>query len=378
MANRPLLIDAHQDLAWNMLTFGRDYTRAAHETRRHERRTGSQAYQHNGDTLLGWPDYQAGRVALIFATLFVAPARRSLGPWDVECYRDGNEARLRYRAQLDAYHRLFDEHPDKFRLVENRTDLDACWQCWPGSAGEDGDAVENDEPTVCPVGVVLLMEGGEAIGETTELEEWWARGLRLLGPAWAGTRFCGGTGEPGPLTPEGYELLDAMADLHFGLDISHMDETAALQALDHYGGQVLASHANASALLKGVETNRHLSDRVIQGLIERDGVMGIVPHNPFLKAGWRQADGRETVSLADVAAQIDHVCQIAGDASHVGLGSDFDGGFGWQSTPHELDTIADLQQLAPFLAEMGYGSEEIGAILGQNWHSWLQRALPEH
>jgi hypothetical protein len=31
-----MIVDAHQDLAWNMLTFGRDYTRSAAETRRLE------------------------------------------------------------------------------------------------------------------------------------------------------------------------------------------------------------------------------------------------------------------------------------------------------------------------------------------------------
>jgi hypothetical protein len=58
---KPLLVDAHQDLAWNMFTFGRDYTRAAAETRSLEQ--GGFAPSVNGDTLLGWPEYQQGRVA---------------------------------------------------------------------------------------------------------------------------------------------------------------------------------------------------------------------------------------------------------------------------------------------------------------------------
>ncbi|MEJ5225352.1 MAG: hypothetical protein WHV44_12920, partial [Anaerolineales bacterium] len=69
-----LIVDAHQDLAWNMLTFGRDYTRAAAETRQRE---ASQPWiaAVNGDSTLGWPDYQRGGVALIFATLFATPRR---------------------------------------------------------------------------------------------------------------------------------------------------------------------------------------------------------------------------------------------------------------------------------------------------------------
>ena len=65
----------------------------------------------------------------------------------------------------------------------------------------------------------------------SELPEWWEKGLRLIGPAWAGTKFCGGTGEPGPLTKAGYELLEGMADQGFILDISHMDELAVRQSL---------------------------------------------------------------------------------------------------------------------------------------------------
>ena len=69
--------------------------------------------------------------------------------------------------------------------------------------------------------------------------------------------------------------------------------------------------------------------------------------------------------------------QIAGDARHVGIGSDFDGGFGWQHIPHELNTIADLQMLAPLLAEKGYSDEHLAAIFGKNWLNMLQSALPE-
>ncbi|MEJ2266704.1 MAG: hypothetical protein P8X95_24935 [Anaerolineales bacterium] len=99
-----LLVDAHEDLAWNILTFERDYTLAAAETRRRE--LGSEAPRHNGDTLLGWPDYQRGKVAIVFATLFAAPARRRLGEWDSQSYTNTQSAYAAYSRQLDVYHRL--------------------------------------------------------------------------------------------------------------------------------------------------------------------------------------------------------------------------------------------------------------------------------
>lgn len=359
-----LVIDAHEDLAWNMLTFGRDYTRPAEETRRLEQ--GGLAPLHNGDTLLGWSDYQRGRVAAVFATLFCTPERRREGEWDSQVYRTADQAHRLYSAQLDAYHRLADEHPEKFNLIKTRPELAALLVHW-----------QDPEEEAHPVGLVILMEGAEGVREPAELEDWWARGVRLIGPAWAGTRFCGGTGEPGPLTQAGFALLEAMASYDFTLDLSHMDEQAVLQSLDAYPGTVVATHANALALLKGSESNRHLSDRVLHGLLERGGIIGIVPYNTFLLTGWTRGDRRESVPLQRVADQIDYVCQMAGDAAHVGIGSDFDGGFGLPSVPDGIDTVADLQKLIPLLDEKGYTEADIARILAGNWLSLLESTLPE-
>jgi len=358
-----IIVDAHQDLAWNILTLERDYTRSAEETRRLEQ--ASPAPELNGDTLLGWPDYQRGRVALVFATLFCTPERHRKGEWESQVYRTSFQAHHLYSIQLDAYHRLVDSHPDQFRLIRNKTDLEATLTHWEDVTQEEH-----------PVGLVILMEGAEGVQEPAELESWWERGVRLIGPAWAGTRFCGGTGEPGPLTQDGFALLEGMADMGFTLDLSHMDEQAVLQALDFFPGSIVASHANALALLKGSESNRHLSDRVLRGLIDRDGIIGLVPFNRFLVAGWSPADGREIVPLDLLVTQIDYICQLAGDASHAGLGSDFDGGFGLQSVPAGIDTIADLQELVSVLSEKGYTDTDIAAILGGNWLSLLHRTLP--
>ncbi len=88
----PLIVDAHEDLAYNMLTFGRDYTRSVAETRRIEIASGSEAPEHNGQTLLGWPEYQRGRVAVVFSTLFATPVRRKTDDWDKQAYADYNQA----------------------------------------------------------------------------------------------------------------------------------------------------------------------------------------------------------------------------------------------------------------------------------------------
>jgi membrane dipeptidase len=358
------LIDAHQDLAWNMITFGRDYSLSVKDIRQSE--IGSEAPLLNGDTLLGWPEYQEGRVAVIIASLFAAPIRRKQGEWEKLCYASSDEAVTLYKQQLDAYQRLVEDHPEKFNLLQTQDNLTSVLDHW-----------QKEDERDHPVGLVVLMEGAEAVRSPAELGDWWHRGVRLIGPAWAGTRFCGGTREPGPLTKEGYSLLEGMASWGYTLDISHMDEIAALQALDEYALRVVATHANAAALLKGVDSNRFLSDRLIQGLLDRDGIIGIVPYNRFLKGGWDPSDGREAVNLRDVIAQIDYICQMAGNAQHVGIGSDFDGGFGLQSVPAEINTIADLRKLIPLLEERGYTEDDIAAVMGENWLSLLEQTLPE-
>ena len=364
MAHCPLIVDAHQDLAWNMLTFGRDYRRTVDATREIEK--DSLAVHKCGQTLLGWDAYQQGRVALIFATLFAGPIRRQEGDWDIMCYASTEDARRLYIQQLEAYQRVWEHAPDQFSLVRTQGDMRAILTPWQDSPEEEH-----------PIGMVLLMEGAESIDHMDELHDWWQAGLRIIGPAWAGTRFCGGTQEPGPLTREGYTLLAGMAELGFALDLSHMDSQAAHQALDDYRGPLLATHANARALLKRADTNRHLPDSVIAGILEREGVIGIVPYNAFLQAGWKRGDARENVPLSKLVEQIDYVCQMAGDAHHAGLGSDFDGGFGLDAVPQEINTIADLHKLTPLLEEKGYTADDRAALYGGNWLRFLEGSLPE-
>ncbi len=362
----PLIVDSHNDIAWNMLAYRRDYTRPVEETRRLE--AGTRVRELCDDALLGWPEYQRGSVAVVFATLYAPPWRFVHNELEQPyAYRTSDEANRVYRQQLLTYHRLADERPDAFRLVRRRGELEEVLDHWEGG----------EQAGPHPVGLVPLMEGADGIRTPAELEEWHELGLRLIGLAWVATRYSGGWREPGPLTPEGRELLKAMADHGFTLDLSHMDEPAMLEALERYPGPVAATHGNCLALLPGFPTNRQFSDRVLRGLIERDGVAGVVPFNGYLKTGWLAGKSqREEVGLETVVDHIDHICQLAGDALHAGIGSDFDGGFGLQSVPPEIDSVADLQKIRPLLLERGYTEEDASNILGGNWIARLRRDLP--
>ncbi|MEN4010700.1 MAG: membrane dipeptidase [Bellilinea sp.] len=363
----PLLIDAHQDLAYNALTFGRDIRRSVQETR--QRETGSPTVAANGDALLGWEEYQRAQVAVAFATLFIIPRRYKTGSFENQDYATFEEAERLLRAQLDFYFRLCDQSPDQFRLVRSRGELNfllAAWQAQPA----------NFPQVTHPVGLVLSMEGAEGVRDAYQLEAWWQAGVRLIGPVWAGTRLCGGMREGDGFTRDGLEFLEQMAELGYTVDIAHMNEKSALQALERFPGMIISSHANAAGLLKGEATRRHLSDTVIRRLAERGGVIGVVPYNRFLLAGWQNHEPRERVRLAMLVNHIDHICQVTGSTRHVAIGSDFDGGFGYPAVPLELDSIADLPKLAGLLAENGFGSADIAAIFHGNWQRILEQTLP--
>lgn len=360
-----LLIDAHEDFAYNALNFGRDYSLSAAEIRQREKDTPIPGW--NGQALLGYPDYRRGQVGLIFGTVFVTHKQHASGAYEKLVYTDFNQARRQYYRQIDYYRALGDRSPANFRLVRNGKELQEILQPWEDAAS----------PAQPPVGIVMLMEGAEGIADPKELEEYWQAGLRIIGPVWAGGRFCGGTIEPGKFTSDGYALLDTMAALGYILDISHMNEESALQALDSYAGPVIASHANPRALLKDSRNERQLTDRTIRQLVARGGVMGIVPYNRFILLDWCDGDDRRLVRLEHVAAHIDYVCQLAGDPFHVAIGTDFDGGFGWPAVPLEIDTIGDIQKLIPWLAERGYSETDIAAIFSGNWKRCLEANLPE-
>ncbi len=354
-----LIVDAHLDLAYSALRFGRDLRQAAQDIRRQEAR---HAPGPEGVISVTIPELLQGGVALVFGSLFVLPefANKELAENRRLVYRSADEAYEAALEQLDYYARLADEM-EQVRLVTDRRGLEEV-------------IASHQEGSATPLlGITLLMEGADPVRRPQELEEWYERGVRLIGPAWHNTRYAHGSGSRDGFTQDGYQLMEVMAGLGFVLDISHMSDKAAFEALERYEGHVVATHSNARAL---VAQPRQLSDDQIRLLAERGGMAGVVLYNRFLKADYARGDAKESVTLQDVAAHIDHICQLLGDARHVGIGSDMDGGFGLADTPAEIDTSADLPRLAAVLGERGYGEQDIAAIMGLNWIERLRAALP--
>ena len=218
------------------------------------------------------------------------------------------------------------------------------------------------------------MEGADPIASPDELPRWHEAGLRLLGLAHYGPgRYAGGTGTENGLTDLGKSLLAEMSALGMTLDVTHCTDTGIDEALALFEGPVLASHSNARSL---VPRQRQLPDRQIEAVAARGGIVGIAFDCWMLDPDWVHGQSANPVALSRVADHIDYVCQLTGSATHVGIGSDLDGGFGGEQSPRDLGTIADLQVVADLLRSRGYTELDVAAVMHGNWLRLLSAALP--
>ncbi len=154
--------------------------------------------------------------------------------------------------------------------------------------------------------------------------------------------------------------------------MTHLSDQCFFEALDIYGGPVLASHHNCRAL---VPDPRQLTDEQIKRLLSRGAVIGTALDAWMLYPGWiRGVTQPEVVGLEAMIDHIDRVCQLAGNARHAAIGTDLDGGFGREQTPRDLDTIADLQRVPEMLQRRGYPEEAIRGIMYENWLRFFREA----
>jgi len=226
-----------------------------------------------------------------------------------------------------------------------------------------------------PLGFILSMECGDAVLDPDQILEWHAAGLRAIGITHYGVnRYGGGTATDAPLDKDAYPLLKNIEKLGMVLDLTHLSDKAFWQALEAFGGLVIGSHQNSR---KWANWQRQWPDEQMQAVIERGGVIGAACDAIMLQEGWIKGKSRREVTLERVVDNIDHVCQLAGNARHAGIGSDLDGGYGCEQTPADVDTIADLRRIPELLDKRGYSSADVEAVMHGNWIRIFSEALPD-
>jgi membrane dipeptidase len=352
-----LIFDAHLDLSMNALEWNRDLTRPVSEIRAREAGLHDKRDRRHG--VVSLVEMRRGGIGLCVATQIAryVDSNNRLPGW-----HSPEIAWAQTQGQL-AWYRAMEEAGQMVQIVD-RAGLDRHVAIWSGSPLADA-----------PIGYILSLEGADSILTPRHLERAYAQGLRALGPAHYGPgRYAQGTHATGGLGPEGRELLAEMQRLNIILDATHLCDGSFWQALDGYDGPVWASHQNCRAL---VPDDRQFSDEQIRELLARGAVFGAVLDAWMIVPGWERGKTRP----ADVGAtlereidHIDHICQLAGNARHVGIGSDLDGGFGTEQAPTDIDTIADLTKFPGLLSRRGYSSDDIAGIMHGNFLRFLRAA----
>jgi len=363
----PPLIDGHLDLAMNAMLYERDITLPLNDIRAREQ---GMTASEPGVCTVTLPELRRAGVRVVMGTL-IARVKQGVPPQRLPSRHDidwptPDMAEAAVMSQFAYYLRL--QRRGEITLIGSAQELQQHWTSQNAS-----------------IGVVLLMEGADPIAHPEELPGWVDLGLRAIGLAHYGTaRYAHGTpnasnpndplAHDGPLTDAGRALLDAMAEFQLLLDLSHLSDLSFGEAVERYNGPVCVSHAACRALS---DSPRQITDEQIRAVASKAGVVGIPIHNGMLAgaADLSAPTPRDQVRCSTIAQHIDHVCQLTGSDVHAAIGSDLDGGYGRDSIPRDLETIADLPKLADALHDQGYDDAAIGRVLGGNWLNLLTRVL---
>ncbi|MBK9508821.1 MAG: membrane dipeptidase [Cytophagaceae bacterium] len=341
------VLDAHLDLSMNALEWNRDLTRPLSEINNREENLTDKPDR--GKATVSLPELRKGNIGLVVATQIARYVKQES---DLPGWNSPAQAWAQTQGQLAWYKAM--EEAGEMRMIKTKTDLEAHLNAW-----------NTDKHTI---GYILSLEGADSIVEVSYLEKAWESGLRAIGPAhYREGRYANGTNSTGRMNQNGLELLKEIERLGIILDMTHLCDDAFWQAIENYSGPLWASHNNAR---KFVNHNRQYSDEQILAIIERGGVIGATLDAWMLVPDWiRGVSTPENTgcSLEQVVDNIDHVCQLAGNANHAGIGSDLDGAFGREQCPYDLKTIADLQKLSVLLEKRGYLASDIEKIMSGNF-----------
>lgn len=358
-----IFFDAHLDLAMNALEWNRDLTQPIDQLR--ERESGQTDKPDRGQGTVSLPEMRRGGIGLCVATLIARVEHDAYSP--VFGWASQTQAWAQTQGQLAWYHAM--EEAGEMVQINDAARLEHHLKAWRENA--NGDNAE----TKLPVGYVLSLEGADSLVSIGHLERAWEQGVRALGPAHYGPGvYAMGTDATGGFNEMGRELLKEMDRLGMILDVSHLSDECFLEAMDLFQGPIWASHSNCRSL---VPAQRQLSDEQIKLLFERGAVIGAALDAWMIIPGWirgRTTPQETNLKLEKLCDHIDHVCQLAGNANHSGIGTDLDGAFGREQCPLDVDTIADLNILPELLASRGYSTADIDGIASGNFIRLLTEA----
>lgn len=217
----------------------------------------------------------------------------------------------------------------------------------------------------------LAFEGaGPLASEPQALEQWRARGLRIVGLVHTyANELSSSSGDaptkPYGLTEQGQAFVERAFALGLVVDVSHASDRAVSDVLALAAarrGVVIATHSNARAL---ADHPRNLSDEQLRAIAATGGVIGVNFHGPFLARGRR-------ARLSDVVEQVRYLIRVAG-VDHVAIGSDFEGDI---RPPAGLEDASRFPVLAAALRKAGLDEPAVRKVFAENALRVLCPAAP--
>ena len=352
LAQASLLVDGHIDLPYRLRAF----------------------YENPADSTVGgdfdYPRARAGGLDAPFMSIYIPTHLQSTPA----------AATNRADALIDLVETIATDHPTEFALA---------------TSPDEVRQIAETEALALPLG----MENGAGLGgELDNVQHFYERGIRYITLTHGTHNRLGDSSyddaEPrwGGLSPFGQDVVAEMNRLGIMVDVSHVTDATALDAIEQSDAPVIASHSSCRHFTPGWE--RNVSDEIIEGIADTGGVVMITFGSSFLRTeyrdqddpvreamnahidsmGWAE-DSREAVvyeqqtrrehpigTVQDVADHIDHAVDLVG-TEHVGLGSDFDGVF---ALPEGLQDASGYPALVTELLRRGYSDSEVEQILGAN------------
>lgn len=279
--------------------------------------------------------------------------------------------------QIDVVLRMVARHPNDLVLVT--------------SAGDAERAMTGGR-----IASMIGIEGGHAIANSLgTLRAYFALGARSMtlthskSVDWADS--SGDEGGHGGLTPFGEEVVREMNRLGMLVDLSHVSDETAEDALRVSEAPVVFTHSAARALC---DSRRNVPDSLLRAVAANRGIVMVTFAGVFVSDEARKvysplykeyfgrlqnvtgpAERRRIhdevfgkapevrVTVAQAADHVEHVRRIAG-ADHVGLGGDYDGVEGF---PEGMEDVSGYPLLFAELIRRGWTDEDLAKLASLNF-----------
>ena len=327
------------------------------------------------DREFDYPKARAGGLDIAFMSIYTSPKQDADGSaWQVA------------NAMIDGVEALAQRHPGKFEVLTSPRDVER---------------LRAGGRVLLPLG----MENGAPLGDKLDnVRFFFERGVRYITLAHSANNRIADSSYAlektwNGLSPFGREVVREMNRLGIMVDVSHLGDASAKEAIALSTVPVIASHSAFRHFTPGFE--RNISDEIARLVAAKGGVIQVPFGTAFINpasaantqahfraindfnqrnterkaAGepeldrkafdreWDAAHPPRASTLAQVLDQLDYGVKLVG-IDHVGIGSDFDGVDG--ELPPELRTVADFPHLVAGLQARGYREADIRKILGGN------------